>query len=144
MDSVKYTQFLDKNNAIQRIVFAIVLLRNNFTPQNINDIITNYDFANDLLDLQTILIYMNKATNYTIEWAEKEQDTIFNLKKELNQDATMKEKLEIINIEKTIRDDLDYVIGNRSMPNIRNIKRMTAIKLILQGKTYDEIVQQLQ
>ena len=137
-----YTEFLDKDNNIQRIVFAVALIRNGFNMQKINDIITTYDFADDLLDLQTELLYMKKINEYNAEWAQKEKDNINKLSKELTKDRKhdVGFRLEIMNIEKTIIEDLDYIIGNRSMPNIRNIKRLNTIKLIVDGRTYNEII----
>lgn len=143
MDSEKFTQLLNNDNAIQRIAYAVELVRNDYTIQTINDVITNYDFANELLDLQNILLYMNKINEYNSEWATKEKDKMYELKQELNKTCNFTEKLEVINIEKCINEDLDYIIGNKSMPNIRNIKRLNALKMILSGKSYDEIVQLL-
>lgn len=138
-----YTEFLDKDNNIQRIVFAVALIRNDFDMQKVNDIITTYDFANDLLDLQTELLYMKKINEYNAEWAQKEKDNINKLSKELTKDRKhdVGFRLEIMNTEKTIVEDLDYIIGNRSMPNIRNIKRLNTIKLIVEGRTYNEIIE---
>lgn len=144
MDNIKYAQFLDKNSIIQKVVFAIELLRNNYNIPKIETIIKNYDFAEELLELQKMIILLKEIDKYNDEWANKEKDEIKELRISLVKSANgIVEKLEVMGIEKQMIEDLDYVIGEKSMPNIRNIKRLKAIKLVEEGKSYDEIATEI-
>ena len=144
MDNIKYAQFLDKNIIIQKVVFAIELLRNNYNIPKIETIIKNYDFAEELLELQKMIILLKEIDKYNDEWANKEKDEIKELRISLVKSANgIAEKLEVMGIEKQMIEDLDYVIGEKSMPNIRNIKRLKAIKLVEEGKSYDEIATEI-
>lgn len=144
MDNIKYAQFLDKNSIIQKVVFAIELLRNNYNIPKIETIIKNYDFAEELLELQKMIILLKEIDKYNDEWANKEKDEIKELRISLVKSANgIAEKLEVMGIEKQMIEDLDYVIGKKSMPNIRNIKRLKAIKLVEEGKSYDEIATEI-
>lgn len=144
MDNIKYAQFLDKNSIIQKVVFAIELLRNNYNIPKIETIIKNYDFAEELLELQKMIILLKEIDKYNDEWANKEKDEIKELRISLVKSANgIVEKLEVMGIEKQMIEDLDYVIGKKSMPNIRNIKRLKAIKLVEEGKSYDEIATEI-
>ena len=144
MDNIKYAQFLDKNSIIQKVVFAIELLRNNYNIPKIETIIKNYDFAEELLELQKMIILLKEIDKYNDEWANKEKDEIKELRISLVKSANgIVEKLEVMGIEKQMIEDLDYVIGEKSMPNIRNIKRLKAIKLVEEGKSYNEIATEI-
>ena len=144
MDNIKYAQFLDKNSIIQKVVFAIELLRNNYNIPKIETIIKNYDFAEELLELQKMIILLKEIDKYNDEWANKEKDEIKELRISLVKSANgIVEKLEVMGIEKQMIEDLDYVIGEKSMPNIRNIKRLKAIKLVEAGKSYNEIATEI-
>lgn len=144
MDNIKYAQFLDKNIIIQKVVFAIELLRNNYDIPKIETIIKNYDFAEELLELQKMIILLKEIDKYNDEWANKEKNEIKELRISLVKSANgIVEKLEVMGIEKQMVEDLDYVIGEKSMPNIRNIKRLKAIKLVEAGKSYNEIATEI-
>lgn len=144
MDNIKYAQFLDKNIIIQKVVFAIELLRNNYDIPKIETIIKNYDFAEELLELQKMITLLKEIDKYNDEWANKEKDEIKELRISLVKSANgIVEKLEVMGIEKQMIEDLDYVIGEKSMPNIRNIKRLKAIKLVEAGKSYNEIATEI-
>lgn len=142
MDSTEYTEFLSRNNAIQRITFAIELLRNDYSIESISNLSRNNSMADELLDLSHITMYMKDSYKYTAEWAEKEKATLKQMNKNIT--STMKsiiEKMELASMYKSISEDLEYIIGEKSMPHARNVKRLRALRLILEGKSYEEICQ---
>lgn len=144
MNSAEYTEFLSKNNSIQRIAFAINLSRENYSIDTVQNLSRNNDMANELLELSTILMYMKEINKYTLEWAEQEKANMKTIYKNISTGLTdIMEKIDLASMYKSISEDLDYIIGNKSMPHTRNVKRMRAFKLILDGKSYDEIVQSL-
>lgn len=140
-NGVEYKVLLDMNTAVQKIVFAISLSRNGYTIEQIDNITRNYDFASDLLDLQVICIMLKELDKYNDTWATDEKAKIKEIGKKLEKEANnLMDKLEIMSIEKEMNEDIDYVLGNRSFPNVRNVKRLNALKMILNGKTYNEII----
>ena len=144
MNSAEYTEFLSKNNSIQRIAFAINLSRENYSIDTVQNLSRNNDMANELLELSTILMYMKELNKYTSEWAEQEKANMKTIYKNITTGLTdIMEKIDLASMYKSISEDLDYIIGNKSMPHTRNVKRMRAFKLILDGKSYNEIVQSL-
>ena len=84
---------------------------------------------------------LKELDKYNETWATDEKAKIKEIGKKLEKEAdNLMDKLEIMSIEKEMNEDIDYVLGNRSFPNVRNVKRLNALKMILDGKTYNEII----
>ena len=123
-----YELLVKEDNKIQLISFMIALMRKDYNKDKLNKLYLRDLEVGELLKLQDVIRLMSNISQYNEEWANHEKDII----KKLEKDSL-----------KTNTEDLDFILNQRSFPNIRNMKRLKAVELLEVGKSINEIQEAL-
>lgn len=139
-----YELLVKEDNKIQLISFMIALMRKDYNKDTLNKLYLRDLEVGELLKLQDVIRLMSNISQYNEEWANHEKDIIKKLEKDSLQNAKdIMSRMDIMSIKKTNTEDLDFILKQRSFPNIRNMKRLKAVELLEVGKSINEIQEAL-
>lgn len=141
----EYNEFMQENKLIYQAAFIIALTKQQYDAVKLNQLYIYDTDIGDILEIQDVLLsYSEGIEKFDNIWVDQKANEIENLKRKITSETkNMMQKMNIISLTKAALEDLQYISGERSMPNIRNIKRINAIKMLENKESVDKIKEYL-
>lgn len=141
----EYNEFMQENKLIYQAAFIIALTKQQYDTVKLNQLYIYDTDIGDILEIQDVLLsYSEGIEKFDSIWVDQKTNEIENLKRKITSETkNMMQKINIISLTKAALEDLQYISGERSMPNIRNIKRINAIKMLENKESVDKIKEYL-